>query len=154
MKDDSFAAMVVEAANRWGANAGDLADRLIGAVCPKSAEAARAENVFTWLREGMVRAIKRILRTSRRGATIDFSELFRDFPAARDLKSTAYYVEDDDEEISVAELVDDPDRLLAAAEYMKRKGDECHAEAARLFALYDAVIAKRRARAEPEHEPA
>jgi hypothetical protein len=142
----SFAEMVVDAAREWGRSAPTIADKLIKRVCPRTTAAAEEEGVLHWLRDGMIKAIKAILKGAGgvSDGTMDFSELFDAFPMAKDLKSTAYYVESENEEVPLPDLVDDPDLLLAAAHYMQKKGMECLEESRRLFALYEAVIARRR----------
>ena len=72
---------------------------------------------------------------------MDLSEVHESFRSlARELKSGAYTVPSRGEALSISELIAEPDLLREAAAFMQTKGDECHAEARRLFALYEAVV--------------
>jgi hypothetical protein len=114
---------------------------------PKTLAAAETEGGDKMFRAGVIGEIKRIVREKdggddeQQGHFGEIDESFR--PLVEALGKSSYYVEQIGVHLTVSELIDDPDLLDDARRYMRRKGDECHAEANRLDALYRAVVAKR-----------
>lgn len=120
-----------------------IADDIIAKLWPRTYAEARIEGADKALRTGLITEVTRIVRVSGDPTEQrDFEEIADDFKAlAQELKSKAYTVPSIGEPVPVPILILEPDLLKEAAEFMQQKGDECHAEARRLFALYEAVVA-------------
>jgi hypothetical protein len=76
----------------------------------------------------------------------DFASIAPEFGAyVEKLKKARYYVEAVAEYVSVADLIAEPEFLDDARKHMRRKGEECLAEAEQLDQLYHAVTASHEA---------
>lgn len=143
-----FATMVWEAKRRLGSNAIRIADDLITRAFPKTVEEASHEGADKMLRSGVISEVKRILtKNIDDDDTIDMSTIEPSFGeiVAR-LKKGKYFVEEANGEpvneyVSVSDLIADPTMLDSARKLMRRKGEECLAEAKVLDELYEAVTA-------------
>lgn len=137
----NFAEMVWSAAAKVGNNAPAITDKIIKRAFPQTCTEARIEGADKMLRIGVIADVKRILKRGAVDETqIDFSDLAPDFAAiARDLKSRSYFVESANEYVDVPSLIADPALLDDARKFMRRKGEECLAEAKILDELYVAV---------------
>jgi hypothetical protein len=96
------------------------------------------------LRNGVIKAVTRVLRSSSRlePDQTDLASIDPTFrPIVETLGSGTYYVEALEEQVPVGKLISDPGLLDDARKFMRRKGLECLAEAERLDALYEAVTA-------------
>jgi hypothetical protein len=136
-----FAERVWEVASQLGNNAPKIADDIMGEAFPLTCSQARAEGAMRMLRIGIISEVKRILRNRHDVVTqTDFADRCDAFaPLVRDLRSKSYFVESAAEYVAVSDLIEDPDLLNDARQFMRRKGRECLAEADRLDALYTAV---------------
>jgi hypothetical protein len=137
----AFAERVWEVASQLGNNAPKIADDIMGEAFPLTCSQARAEGAMRMLRTGIISEVKRILR-NRHDVTsqTDFADRCDAFaPLVSDLRSKSYFVESAEEYVAVPDLIEDPDLLNDARQFMRRKGRECLAEADRLDALYTAV---------------
>jgi len=137
----AFAERVWEVASQLGNNAPKIADDIMGEAFPLTCSQARAEGAMRMLRTGIISEVKRILR-NRYDVTsqTDFADRCDAFaPLVSDLRSKSYFVESAEEYVAVPDLIEDPDLLNDARQFMRRKGRECLAEADRLDALYTAV---------------
>jgi hypothetical protein len=137
----NFTDLVRTAAVKVGNNAPAIADKIMKRAFPQTCIEARIEGADKMLRVGIIADVKRILK---RGATddtqIDFSDAAPEFAAiVRKLKSKTYFVESADEYVDVPSLITDPALLDDARKFMRRKGQECLAEANTLDELYVAV---------------
>jgi len=133
---------ILQAATRVGNSAPKVADEILESVFPQTCCAAREEGGFQILRRGFIGHVSKILKQSYPGENKqrDFASIDPKFaPYVEKLKSAAYYVEGAQEYVSVADLVVEPDLLNDARHHMRRKGEECLAEAERLDNLYYAV---------------
>jgi hypothetical protein len=132
-----------EAASRVGNNAPKVADAILENVFPRTCSAAQDEGAFAILRRGFIGHVSRILKSyPDDDKQRDFASIADEFgPFVKELKSASYYVESAQELVSVAGLIADPDLLDDARKHMRRKGEECLAEAERLDQLYFAVTA-------------
>jgi len=141
----AFAERVWEVASQLGNNAPKIADDIMGEAFPLTCSQARAEGAMRMLRIGIISEVKRILRNrDGRLGQGDFADRCDAFaPLVRDLRSKSYFVESAEEYVAVPELIEDPDLLNDARQFMRRKGLECLAEADRLDALYAAVTGER-----------
>ena len=141
----AFAERVWEVASQLGNNAPKIADDIMGEAFPLTCSQARAEGAMRMLRIGIISEVKRILRNrDDRLGQGDFADRCDAFaPLVRDLRSKSYFVESAEEYVAVPELIEDPDLLNDARQFMRRKGLECLAEADRLDALYAAVTGER-----------
>lgn len=141
-----FASMVWEAKRRLGNNAIRIADDLIARAFPRTVEEAAHEGADKMLRSGVISEVKRILtKNIDDDETIDMATIEPSFGeiVAR-LKKGKYFVEEAhgepvNEYVSVADLIADPSMLDSARKLMRRKGEECLAEAKVLDELYEAV---------------
>jgi hypothetical protein len=139
-----FATRVWTIVRRTGRSAPLIANEIIGEYFPETLSAAEKEGADKMLRMGVIAAIKKIIRDKDQGADAqtDFMRIDQSFlPFVEQLGKEAYYVEALEAYASVGELIDQPDMLDDARKFMRRKGDECHAEADKLDALYEAVMA-------------
>jgi hypothetical protein len=137
----AFAERVWEVASQLGNNAPKIADDIMGEAFPLTCSQARAEGAMRMLRTGIISEVKRILRNRHDATTqTDFADRCDAFaPLVSDLRSKSYFVESAEEYVAVPDLIEDPDLLNDARQFMRRKGRECLAEADRLDALYTAV---------------
>ena len=119
-----------------------IADDMIGRLFPVTLSAAEDEGAATMLRKGVVAAVKDVLASpSSHVAQADFASISPAFaPTVRTLKRPSYFVEGRGEYVSIAELIREPALLNDARGFMRRKGDECLAEADRLDQLYREVV--------------
>ena len=137
----AFAERVWEVASQLGNNAPKIADDIMGEAFPLTCSQARAEGAMRMQRIGIISEVKRILRNRHDGTSqTDFADRCDAFvPLVSDLRSKSYFVESAEEYVAVPDLIEDPDLLNDARQFMRRKGRECLAEADRLDALYTAV---------------
>lgn len=143
-----FEAHVWKTVRRTGRSAPTIANEIIGEFFPETLGAAEKEGADKMLRNGVIAFIKRIIREKDKerpdAATIDMAEIEPSFrPYVEALDDDAYYVEQCESHLTVRELIDDPALLDDARKFMRKKGDECHAKADKLDALYEAVMARR-----------
>jgi hypothetical protein len=133
---------VWDAVAKVGMNPAKVADRIIKDVFPRTLAEAMIEGADRMLRVGLIDAVKPMLRGGAVShAQGDFSEIDPAFePLVAELKSAAYFVEALGEQVPVARLIAEPDLLDDARKFMRRKGDECIAEALRLDLLHNAVV--------------
>ncbi len=137
-----FQSLVHEASTRVGANAPAIADAVIKTAFPKTVSSAEQEGASDIFRDGVVGAIKKLIRRGPSDVTQrDFVDICEEFAAASELKSRAYFVPQIAEYVSIPRLVSDPELLDGARRFMRQKGEECIAEANRLDRLYEAVMA-------------
>lgn len=136
--------MILRTAARVGNNAPKVADEILESCFPRTCAEAHHEGAYAILRRGFIGHVSRILR----GQTADdkqrdFSNIEPQFgPLVEELRSSSYYVESAQEYVSVPSLIDEPDLLDDARKFMRRKGEECLAEAERLDRLYYEVTAQ------------
>lgn len=137
---------VWRAAATCGHNAGKIADAIISDLFPRTVVEAEIEGADKLLRSGLVTEVNRVLKSGTGDdAQMDFGEIAEAFrPLVSALNHRQYFVEARDEHVPVAQLIADPKLLNDARGYMRRKGDECHAEAEKLDQLYAAVMAVAR----------
>jgi len=138
----SFAEAVWIAAGEVGKNAPKIADEVLRAIFPRTSTEAEKEGADRMLRRGVIEAIKKILSAVEADDQGDFGEIDPSFASiVRRLHKGAYYVEGDVEEyIPVGQLIKNPEWLDSARKLMRRKGEECLAEAEVLDELYEVVI--------------
>lgn len=142
-----FVSLVWSAAIRVGLSAPRITDHILKALFPRTAAAAEDEGAYSMLRNGVKSAVSDVIRKSKPATDdqIDFAELSADFAdLVRPLGSKTYFVEQLGEQVPVGELIDNPSLLDDARKFMRRKGIECLEEAARLDALYLAVVERQR----------
>lgn len=137
----NFAELVWAAAAKVGNSAPAVADRIMKRAFPQTVSEARVEGADKMLRVGVIAEVKRILKHGAADEMqADFSDLAPEFAKiARDLKSKTYFVESANEYVDVASMIAEPALLDDARRYMRRKGQECLAEAEVLDELYAAV---------------
>jgi hypothetical protein len=137
----NFAELVWSAAAKVGNNAPAITDKIMKRAFPQTCAEARIEGADKMLRVGVIADVKRILKHGSIDETqIDFSELAPEFATiAQKLKSKTYFVESADEYVDVPSLIAEPALLDDARKFMRRKGEECLAEAKILNELYAAV---------------
>jgi len=135
--------LVWASAAKIGRNAPKIADDIMRRLWPRTYAEAVIEGAEKALRSRLIAAVSRIVRAlADSHEQIDFSDIDPSFLAlAKELKSGAYTVPSVGEALTVADLIAAPELLEEAAAFMQQKGDECHAEARRLFALHEAVVA-------------
>jgi hypothetical protein len=138
---------IVIAASRVGNNAPKVADEILEAVFPRTCAEAHHEGAYSILRRGFIGHVSRILRQNACDENQhDFAEKEPQFGLlVKELRSSSYYVESAQEYVSIQGLIDEPDLLDDARKFMRRKGEECIAEAERLDLLYQEVTATREA---------
>lgn len=119
-----------------------IADDIIGRLFPATLSAAEDEGAATMLRKGVIAAVKDVLASpGSHVAQVDFASINAAFaPTVRTLKRPSYFVESRGEYVSVADLIEEPALLNDARSFLRRKGDECLAEADRLDQLYREVL--------------
>lgn len=136
--------MVWSAALRLGTrSAPRIADDILSKAYPRTVEEAEVEGAVTALRRGFIADVERIVRSAAGDDTqIDIGDIDPAFQTiARKLKSNSYYVETRQQQETVSSLVSTPAWLDDARKHMRRKGEECLAEATTLDELYAAVTA-------------
>ena len=140
----NFAELVWTAAGDVGRNAPAIADKIIKSAFPLTYEEAEIEGASAMLRTGVIAAVKEILRnTTDDDAQHDFAAIDPAFgQIVRRLKSKTYFVTSLGEYLSIAELIADPALLDDARRHMRKKGEECLAEAKTLDQLFHAVTAQ------------
>lgn len=136
-----FVEMVWSAVATCGKNAPKIADRILKKAFPRTVEEAAYEGADKMLRKGVIAEIKRIIRNEiPTDEQRDFSDIEPNFtPIVRRLKSNAYYVEGLQEYCSIPELIENRVLLDDARKHLRKKGEECLADAAVLDELYEAV---------------
>lgn len=141
---NDFVDTVTAASRRLGTtNAPKIADEVIRLAFPRTSKEAEREGALSMLRVGVINEVKRLVRSfSTEGETqVDFADINASFaPLVRPLRSKSYFVESIGEYVRVPELIDTPEYLDEARKFMRKKGDECIAEADRLDKLYNAVL--------------
>lgn len=139
----NFVELVWTAAASVGNSAPRVADAIIKKAFPQTVKEAEIEGAITMLRTGVINEVKSILRGSfGPEEQRDFSEIDEQFrPIVEHLKKKAYFVESAGEYVTVPRLIAEPDLLDDARKFMRRKGEECLAEADRLDELHAAVTA-------------
>jgi hypothetical protein len=139
-----FHELVWKAVDRVGYSAAAITDAIIALAFPETVKVAEREGAFTMLRTGVNDAVRGVLKTVPDERQIDFAQVdpqFRTILKRIGLKNVRYYVESLGAHVPVPELMGKPSLLDDARKYMRRKGEECIAEATRLDELYAAVIA-------------
>jgi hypothetical protein len=138
--------MVWDGKRRLGNNATRIADDMIARAFPRTVEEAALEGADKMLRSGVISEVKRILtKNIDDDETIDMATIDPTFgEIVTKLKKGKYFVEEAhgepvNEYVSVADLINDPGMLDSARKLMRRKGEECLAEAKVLDELYAAV---------------
>lgn len=141
----NFAEMVWRAARSAGRNAPAIADKIMKRAFPQTVAEAEIEGASTMLRVGVIAAVKDILKHSETDdQTIDFAAIEESFGRIiKKLKSKTYFVEQLGEYVPVNRLIDDASLLDDARNFMRRKGEECLAEAKVLDELYEAIMESR-----------
>lgn len=139
----NFAEQVWIAASVVGRSPPKIVDHILDKFFPVTVSAAEDEGALPMLRKGCIVEAKRVLRSAASDdAQHDFDRIDPAFqPLVQKLRRPSYHVESLDEEVVVAELISNPAHLNEARRFMRRKGEECIAEAERLDELYDAVTA-------------
>jgi len=139
---------VWEEAAEVGASAPEIADRIIPKLYPRTAAEARQEDADLMFRTGVVNKVSEILKKSKGPCgQIDFKEIdeeFRRVLKRLKLNSNAYYVESVGQYVEVQGLIAEPDMLDEAEQHLRRKGEECIAEADKLAALKRALRRRRK----------
>lgn len=116
---------------------------ILSDLFPQTTFAANDEGASAYLRDGVNKAVKKVLSQKpadeMQGA---FSEIDPAFAAyVGNLKRGSYYVESVDEFVTIPDLIKRVHLLDEARKYLRRKGEETLAEAAQLDKLYAAVVA-------------
>jgi hypothetical protein len=127
-----------------GHNAPKVADAIMGELFPRTTTEAAIEGADRFLRSGLIAEITRILKSGAGGddgeqgdfAAIDpaFAALVEELPHKR------FFVEARQEQVHIAELIQNPDELDDARRFMRRKGEECIAIARILDQIHAAVV--------------
>lgn len=140
-KETDFIDCVWDAVVRIGRSAPRVTDDIIERLFPDTCRAADREGAFAMFRQGMVAAVKGVIRGKGPDEhQIDFASIDPSFHSiAEKLRSNAYYVPSADCQVTVHELIADPTMLNEARVFMRQKGLECLEEADRLDDLYEAV---------------
>lgn len=124
-----------------GMNAGRIVDEIIADLFPETTDSARREGCDRMFRNGVLASVKALLKNSvSPEAQLDFAAISDDFASiVKKLHSQTYWVEAIEAHIPVPQLIAQPELLDDARRFMRRKGEECLAEADRLDDLYAAV---------------
>jgi hypothetical protein len=124
-------------------NAPKISDAIISEIWPATYSTSLTEPEATRaLRTGLIVRVKDALRKAPDDTQRSLSEIDPAFATlVSELRSSAYTVPSLDQLVTVADLVETPEWLREAAQYMQDKGMECLGEARRLWALYEAVRA-------------
>jgi hypothetical protein len=141
-----FTVCVWNVARRIGLKPPAVADEVITDLFPNTRREAVDEGADKMLRNGVIAAVKRVLKQDDSGSEqLDLSNVDESFrPIVAKLGSHSYHVEALEERVPIATLIANPDLLDDARKFMRRKGEECLAEAERLDQLYNAVMATQR----------
>lgn len=147
-RTSDFAMLVFEAASRLGNSATRIADEIIEVAFPRTVEESQHEGAYKLLRKGVITEVKRTLNhVPHEGGQLDFladiDPVFTEIVGK--LKRSKYFVEAVDEYVPIEQLVKDPELLDDARKLMRRKGNECLAEAGILDELYEAVTSTEHA---------
>lgn len=137
----NFAEMVWGAAARFGRDPSKITDDIIRRAFPRTCEEAEVEGADKMLRVGVTKEVRRIVSHGDPGQ-LDFSDIepsYRDIVSR--LKKAAYFVESVGKYVPVPDLINTPSMLDDARKLMRRKGEECLAEAQVLDELYEAINA-------------
>ena len=138
----NFAELVWGAASRLGRDGSRVTDDIIKRAFPKTVEEAEIEGADKMLRTGVLKEVKRILSHGDDDGQFDFADIDPAFVnIVSRLKKRAYFVEALEQYVPIADLIKDPALLDDARRLMRRKGEECLAEAQVLDELYVAVSA-------------
>lgn len=143
-KAAKFVEMVRAAAATIGHNAPRITDEIIGTAFPRTVFEAAQEGADRMLRQGVIIETKRILTRGDEDNNnqADFADIDPTFAGiVQRLKKHEYFVEAIDEYVPVPKLIENPALLDDARKLMRRKGEECLAEAQVLDELYAAVTA-------------
>jgi hypothetical protein len=143
-KLDIFYKLVWQAAAKVGYSASAITDSVMGLAFPETVRAADVEGASVMLRDGVMLSVRRVLKSCPDDRQIDFGQIapqFRTIVKKIGLKNVRYFVEGISQHVDVADLIAKPHLLDDARKYMRRKGEECIAEADRLDELYFAVTA-------------
>ena len=144
-KLSDFYEMVEHARSICGESAPLVTDAIIATAFPETVEAADREGCDKMLRNGVLEAVKKRLRTPKA------SDLQRSIfeihpeilPYVEPLQSGAYYVPGCAEYCDIAELCEDLVKLDAARKFTRQKGEETLAEAKRLDDLFAFLLARQ-----------
>jgi hypothetical protein len=141
-----FAEAVWRVAASVGLNAPKVVDALLVETFPVTASAAEEEGASGIFRKGLTSEVNRVLKAAGGDdRQIDLDAEHSDFrPLVQALSRSTYKVDESEERIPVSRLISEPNLLDQARKYMRRKGEECLAEAQKLDELYAAVIAAGR----------
>ena len=139
----NFNDLVWEAAAAVGLSPAKITDRVIAKVFPNTKAAAEEEGADTMLRNGVYEAVRALIKKQPDpNEQIDFSSIDPSYQSVvRKLKNLTYTVESLGIRVPVARLIEEPELLDDARKFMRRKGEECLAEATTLDELYAAVTA-------------
>jgi hypothetical protein len=144
-KLDLFRKLFWEAATSVGYSASAITDSVIGRAFPETVKAADQEGAYSMLRDGVMIFVRKLLKSCPSAHQIDFGQIepqFRTITKKIGLKNVRYFVESLDRHVDVPDLIKDPNLLDDARKFMRRKGEECIAEADRLDELYYAVTSQ------------
>jgi len=121
-----------------------IADYLLRENYPRSDLQTKMDGINPYLREGVARAIKDVIRNSTQFQDDDqfaFSDIHPNLmPIVQELHSNRYYVEELKDYVSVAKLIAYPAYLDSARKYMRKKAVETGKEADVLDKLYNKVM--------------
>ena len=137
-----FTVCVWNVARRIGMKPPRIADEVIGYLFPSTKRESIVEGADKMLRNGVIAAVRRVLTQEDSGPDqMDLSEVDDSFrPIVAKLGRRSYHVEALEELVPITTLIANPDLLDDARKFMRRKGQECIAEADRLDELYEAVM--------------
>lgn len=141
-----FYALVDQARQEVGDNAGRIADEVMERAFPETVGAAVHEGCDLMLRIGVLNAVKSYIR--KPGADTrqrTFEDVHPDLmPHVKKLGAVAYFVPrlNGGEHVNVPDLIARPADLDAARKFMRLKGEETLHEADLLDELYEAVRAQ------------
>jgi hypothetical protein len=127
-----------------GYDAPKIADSVLGVAFPKTERAATEEGALSMLRDGVTSYIRKLIKKiddERQGDFGDIEPRFREIVKRAGLKNAVYFVEALGRHVTINDLIKEPPLLDDARQFMRRKGEECIAEADRLDELYLAVTA-------------
>lgn len=133
-----------KAAAAVGYSVSAITDAVICQAFPETVRAADDEGASSMLRDGVMKSVNRLLKSAPDDRQIDFGQIAPQFRAVVKrigLKRVRYFVESLDLHVDVEKLIAKPELLDDARRHMRRKGEECIAEADRLDELYFAVTA-------------
>jgi len=123
----------------------EIADELLEESYPKSRLATKKEGIFQFLREGLIKGITEIVRSTSENSQLNFGDIDEEFiPFIGELHSGRYYVPELQEQLPVSRLIQIPAYLKSAADYMHQQASHVRREAEALDDLYAAVMRKLR----------